>query len=157
MKEILVILFSTVKFGLTFPLAIMEYHLGFMGTILWTNVGGLIGILIFAYLSKQLLYLWRNHLVKFFRKLFNIKNEHVKSKKIFTKKNRRIVKIKSKYGLPGIALSTPILLSIPLGVFLTIRYFNHKKYKLLYLLAGNIIWSFLYTTFYTSFWEFFKD
>ena len=154
MKEILVILFSTVKFGLTFPLAILEYHLGFMQTVFWINVGGLIGIIIFAYLSEQLIFLWKNYLSKFFRKLFNVSDKKIKTKKIFTKKNRRIVRIKSKYGLPGIALSTPILLSIPLGVFLTIRYFNHKKYKLLYLFAGNLIWSFLYASFYSSFWEY---
>ena len=156
MEEFLVIFFSSVKFGLTFPLAIIEYNLGFMETILWTNVGGLIGILVFAFLSEQLLFLWRNYLWNFLQKLFNISREKVKTKKIFTKKNRRIVKIKSKYGLAGIALSTPILLSIPLGVFLTIRYFNHKKYKLLYLLGGNIIWSFLYASFYSSFWEYIK-
>lgn len=138
---------------MTFPLAIMEYQMGFLKTIILTNIGGILGIIMFLYLSDKLIILWNKSIAAFFRRIFKIKKK-IKAKKIvFNKKNRRIVRIKSNYGLSGIAISTPILLSIPVGAFLLIRYFNHKKYKFLYLLGGNIIWSFIYTIFYSFFWD----
>lgn len=155
MKEILVILFSSVKFGMTFPLAIIEYKFSISQAIIWTNVGGILGIFVFAYLSEQLIIIWREYLGKYLRKLFRIK-EGKKRKKIFSKRNRRIVKIKSRYGLPGIALATPILFSIPIGVFLAIRYFERKKLKLAYIFGGNLIWSFIYSYFYTYSWQLVK-
>ena len=48
---ILTILSSSVKFAMTFPLAIMQFKFNFVETILWTNVGGILGIYFFAYLS----------------------------------------------------------------------------------------------------------
>ena len=75
-----------------------------------------------------------------------------KEKKIVTKKNRRIIRIKQRYGLIGIALSTPFLLSIPVGTFLVVRYYRASKFKFAYLIASNIVWSVIYTLFYT-FWD----
>ena len=152
MKELIVILLCTVKFGLTFPLAIMQFHFGFFETILWTNVGGILGIYFFGYLSKQLIVLWK----KIFSRTpvsHSEKNPPPgthKKKRVFTRRNRRIVYIKTRYGLPGIALATPILLSIPVGVFLVVRYFNRKKYKFVYMIVANFIWSLIYATFMGS-------
>ena len=73
-------------------------------------------------------------------------------KKIFTRRNRRIVLIKQKYGLVGIALITPFLLSIPVGVFLVVRYYRTSNTKFLYLIGANLLWSVIYTGFY-MFWE----
>jgi hypothetical protein len=135
---------------MTFPLAIMEFQLDFFQTILWTNVGGILGVFFFAYLSEKILFLWKKYVKIFFLKLFKIKKDFSTSpKKVFTKKSRRIIRVKNKYGLVGIALITPILLSIPVGVFLVVRYFNRRKFRLVYLIGSNVIWSFLYALFYT--------
>ncbi len=63
-----------------------------------------------------------------------------------------MVRIKQKYGLIGIALSTPFLLSIPVGVFLVVRYYSASRTKFLYLIASNFLWSVIYTGFY-MFWD----
>ena len=150
MVEILLtILFSSFKFAATFPLVILQFDLRFVETILWTNVGGIAGIYFFAFLSEKLLAWWKR---TFRRSVRHRKKDEKKEKKIFTRKNRRIVRIKRKYGLIGIALTTPLLLSIPVGVFLVIRYYNTSKYKFLYLIASNLIWSVIYTSFY-MFWD----
>ena len=52
----------------------------------------------------------------------------------------------------GIALITPFLLSIPVGVFLVVRYYRTSKTKFLYLIAANLLWSVIYTGFY-MFWD----
>ena len=146
MNILLTILLSTVKFGMTFPLAIMEFRFSFFETILWINVGGIAGIYFFAYLSEGI--------IKWVRKKFRKKKVNAidPNKKIFTRKNRRIIRIKQRFGLIGIAASTPILLSIPIGVFLVVRYYPGVKSRFLYLIAGNVIWSFIYTSFY-MFWN----
>ena len=63
-----------------------------------------------------------------------------------------MVRIKQKYGLIGIALTTPFLLSIPVGVFLVVRYYRASRVKFLYLIASNVLWSVIYTGFY-MFWD----
>ena len=146
---LLTILFSSFKFAATFPLVIIQFEFSFVETILWTNVGGIAGIYFFAFLSEKLLAWWKR---KFRRSNRKILNDEQQVKKIFTRRNRRIVRIKQKYGLIGIALITPFLLSIPVGVFLVVRYYHSTKTKFLYLIAANLIWSVIYTGFY-MFWE----
>ncbi len=150
MKELIVILLSTAKFGMTFPLAIIAYKFSITEAIIWTNIGGLLGIYAFAYLSKQIILIWRKFLGERFRKLFRIQK---KEKKKFSRQNRRIVRIKANYGLAGIALATPILFSIPVGVFLAVRYYHRNRLKLMYIFGGNLIWSFIYSFFYFYAWE----
>ncbi len=146
---LLTILFSSVKFAMTFPVVIMQFEFNFLETILWTNVGGVLGIYFFAFLSGKLILWWDRTLRKKRKKSGEGKSGE---KKIFTRKNRRIVLIKQQYGLMGIALSTPFLLSIPVGTFLVVRYYHSTKARFLYLIASNVIWSLIYTVFYL-FWD----
>jgi len=145
---ILTILFSSFKFAATFPLVVIQFKFSFLETILWTNVGGIAGIYFFAFLSEKIILWWK----RIFRRSTRKKPEYLlKAKKIFTKRNRRIVLIKQRYGLFGIAITTPLLLSIPLGVFLAVRYYHSSKTKYLYLIGSNLLWSVIYTGFY-MFW-----
>ena len=145
---ILTILSSSVKFAMTFPLAVFQFKFSFAETVLWTNIGGLIGIYFFGFLSDKLIVWWQ----KKFGKVKRLTVTGESKKKIFTKKNRRIVRIKHRYGLAGIALITPLLLSIPLGTFLMVRYYQRSRFKFVSLIASNIIWSVIYTIFYI-FWD----
>jgi len=141
---ILTILSSSVKFAMTFPLAVFQFKFSFAETVLWTNIGGVIGIYFFAFLSDKLIAWWQ----KKFRKKKKQAVAGESRKKIFTKKNRRIVNIKQRYGLPGIALITPLLLSIPVGTFLMVRYYQRSRFKFVALIASNMIWSIIYSIFY---------
>lgn len=144
MKALLIILSATWKFAATFPVAIYIFEMTFIETILYTNIGGLIGVIVSLFFSKGLIYLWNT--------LRNEKPEHRnKSKRKFTKYNRRLVLIKSKYGMPGIAILTPVVLSIPIGTFLTTKYYRHKKQGYLLLILSQVAWSFIYTLILTQF------
>jgi len=146
---ILTILFSSFKFAATFPLVIIQFEFSFLETILWTNVGGTAGVYFFAFVSQKLLSWWKRAFRRSNRKIVE---DEQQVKKIFTRRNRRIVRIKKKYGLIGIAVITPFLLSIPVGVFLVVRYYHSSRFKFLYLIAANLFWSVIYTGFY-MFWE----
>ena len=141
MKEITVILCCTWKFALTFPVAIFGMKFSFWKTILVTNIGGLLGLLFFIYLSRILIFLWNKYIIPRFKH----KKAH---KRMFSRRNRFIVLVKKKYGLPGIVILSPLLLSIPIGAFLTTKYYGARIDKILWLLAGQIGWSFIYTCFY---------
>ena len=141
MKELIVIVSSTWKFAATFPVAVFLFNMSFFETILYTNIGGIIGIIVFAFLSKGLFklidLLWPKR-----------QNGPGRSKGIFTRRNRRLIFLKNKYGLPGIVILTPVLLSIPVGAFLITKYFGRKKINYLYLLTGQFLWSIFYSIMY---------
>ena len=143
------ILLSAVKFAMTFPLVILQFQFSFLETILWTNIGGLLGIYFFAFLSGKLIDWWNR---TFRRAGWRASGNIQKGKPIFTRRNRRIVRIKRAYGLIGIAFSTPFLLSIPVGAFLVMRYYRHTRTRFLYLFFSNLLWSVVYTGFY-KFWD----
>ena len=165
MNIITTILLGGVKFGMTFPLAIMQFKFSFLETILWINVGGVLGIYFFAYLS-EIVNNWINKLIQN-RKLRKnqyrsrqgshpgnpgITDPGNRKKRIFTKRNRKIIRIKQRWGLVGIAMSTPVLFSIPIGVFLVVRYYSRVKTRFLVLIGANLVWSLFYTSFY-MFWN----
>lgn len=141
MKEITVILFCSLKFAMTFPYAIYGLNMSFWETILYTNIGGLIGLLVSVYLSKFILWLWNKYITPKLR-------QRKKKKRIFTRRNRRLILLKTRYGFAGIVVLTPILFSIPIGSFLMTKYYGIKIKNIFWMLLGQISWSFLYAIFY---------
>lgn len=137
----IVILSSTWKFAATFPVAVYVFKMTFFQTILYTNIGGLLGIIASAILSKGLIKIY----IAFWPDKLKRK---IKKGKKFTRRNRLLVNLKMKYGLLGIAFLTPVLLSIPLGTFLVAKYYGQSKKSYGYLLFSQLIWSFVYTVFY---------
>ena len=126
------LIFSGVKFFLAPSTAIISGYT-FLETILITTAGGIGGVITFFYFGEFMQYLFRRRKSK-------------KEKKKFTRFNRYIIKVKSTYGLVGLALLTPCLLSIPLGALLAARYFDDDKRTLPFLLASVVIWSLVLTT-----------
>ncbi|GAH34192.1 unnamed protein product [marine sediment metagenome] len=101
----------------------------YLESFLTLTTGGFTGIFFFYYFSN-----WVNKMIT---KLFQNK----KKKKVFSKKVKRFINIKNKYGLIGIALITPVVISIPVGNFIASRFFSKKKYTLLFMLAGVVFWA----------------
>ncbi len=143
MNELIIILFCTWKFAAMFPIAIFAMKMSFFKTIVYTNIGGALGAIIFTFFSDILIKIWNKYLPKKFK-------YHRKPKRVFTKGKRILVKIKVKYGLAGIVILTPLLLSIPVGSFLVLKYYGSKKINITWLIFGQIVWSFIYTYFYTQ-------
>jgi len=141
MKALIVMVSSTWKFAATFPVAVYLLKMSFFETILFTNIGGLAGIIIFSLFSKSLINLYDTYWPRQNKK---------RTVNLFSRRNRRIILLKNKLGLPGIVIFTPVLLSIPVGAFLITKYFGRRKICYLYLLAGQITWSFIYTFLFTK-------
>jgi len=131
-----VIVVSALKF---FAGPILAKSLGFsyLQSILISSIGGFLGILFFFKLGARI--------VRFFPNYFNPVN---KKRKIFTKKNKFYVILIRDYGLFGIALFSPILISIPVGSFLAARFFvKNTKMTLAIMCMSVLFWSISISTF----------
>jgi hypothetical protein len=153
-KLLTVFIACTIKPGLGgIPAAVFAFHLNFIETFIACTTGGICGTLVFTY-SMDLI----QKKIKIYREKKGLKNSRHNKK--FTKKNRFILKVKRNFGVPGIALISPVILSIPLGVFLAIRFFGDRK-KIIYWFSGSVIlWTvvlyLLYNGFYTTFSKIFS-
>jgi hypothetical protein len=120
-------LLSSVKF-LFAPSSTIALGYDLYKTIIITFCGGSFGITIFYFLGSKIATWWA------------AKRGKNKSKKVFTKNNRKLVKLKSKYGLMGICILTPGIISIPIGSLLAAKYFRNDKRTFPYLIASLFIW-----------------
>ena len=131
-----VFLMSGIKFFAA-PLLAKTFGFTYLETILVTTLGGVLGVFLFFNLGSRI--------VNFFPNYFKPLNT---KRKIFTKKNKFYVKLIRNYGLFGIAIFSPILISIPVGSFLAARFFEDQKTKALAILcAAVLIWSVSISTF----------
>jgi hypothetical protein len=127
-----VILLSSVKFSIGgIPLA-LGLGFPFFKAVTTTAIGGIIGTIVFVYVSDFLIISWN--------KLRPKKKDEV-IKKRFTWKNKIIISVKRRFGLLGISLLTPLLLSIPFGCFLAVRFFKNKERILVYMFASVLFWA----------------
>ena len=131
-------LLSTVKFAIaTLPISL---RFSYPNALLISISGGLIGVFFFMFLWEKLFQIWT---------IYIYKSNKPKSKIItINKKKRRIIILKNKYGYWGIVILTPVILSIPLGVFLLIQYFRNRKYKFLHLALSVSFWGFILISFF---------
>ena len=129
--ELIFVLFTaSVKFAVavTYMLA-RNSEYDYFDILIRLISGGFIGVIFFYYFSNVL-----NRLIS---KLFGKK----KKKNIFSKKVRRFINIKNKYGMIGISLLTPVVLSIPVGCFIASRFFSKKRITIVTMLLGVVFWS----------------
>jgi hypothetical protein len=147
LKILSVFISSSIAFGkLGMPMAVAVFKDNFLKVILVSCTGGIAGNIIFTYMSAAILkgiHKWR------------VKRHLIHKKKIFTKFNRRIIKIKQRFGLMGISIITPPLLSTPLGAFLAERFYRDKKKVIIYLSISTICWSFILYFLFTFFYDIF--
>jgi hypothetical protein len=64
-----------------------------------------------------------------------------KEVKRFSKKNRFLVNLRNKGGLVAIALLSPLIISIPVGCFLSIGIESNRLKVLIFQLVALLIWS----------------
>lgn len=150
-KILLVVLVSSVKFiaGPPFAYYDNQYNFSFIETNIYCIIGGMLGVLLFSYFSKQLENFWhwlKPLMVKLLRRMELIKNDAPPKSKVFTKRNRLIVRVWKKYGPIGIAFLTPVILSIPLGSIIA-NYLIRDKKKMYWLMFVSItFWSVVMTS-----------
>jgi hypothetical protein len=172
-KIIQVILLSSVKFvtGPTFAYYNKSQDFSFFEVILYSVIGGMLGVFVFTFFSKKIHQVWM--ILKFkFKKTFSGSNNYSEPiadvdtpvkikytyvdnnqepKKVFTKRNRRLVTIFRKYGLFGIAFLTPVILSIPIGTIVANSFEPNKRKIFLFMFISILFWSILMVSLFEIF------
>lgn len=131
-----IFLISTAKFSMT-SLAVIAAGMGIESAL--ANVaGGIAGILVFTYLGSAISH-WvaQRYPEKYGRK--------------FSKRTRFLVKVKRTFGLSGIALLTPILLSIPVGVLFSLSFTPNRRKVFWGMTASCILWGLVFFIPYFAF------
>jgi len=154
LKLIHVYLLATVKYFLTFPYAII-IGLNYTQTIIAVTIGGITGFYFFYRLSGIVIEYYYKHRGTIFsavRKYLRIDLARVmerrssRKKPVFNKRMRIFIKFKKSYGLWGIIIATPILLSIPLGAFLLNKYYSKQKNIFAYMMISILGWALVFST-----------
>ena len=154
LKFLIIFTLSSVKFLLAPPLS-FRLGLNYFQTLASTSAGGVMGVLVFFYLSRWMLRLYDRYASKYVHKVIHrialkLNIGHIaerffplipKQKRVFTFTNKLYVRIRKKYGFIGIVILTPVLLSIPIGTFLAARFYPKRNHVVLYLCASVIMWS----------------
>ena len=138
-----IFLLSAVKFGLVgVPTAVFAKW-SFFKVLTVTISGGMTGTVVFTFISEGLIFSYKTVKKK-------IEGPVHKPKKKFTLTNKIIVRVKHRLGLTGIAILAPSILSIPLGVFLGVRYFKNKFKVISYMCVSIIAWAVILYFFYNN-------
>lgn len=137
LKILIVISLSGLKFLIAIPLSALQYEFNFLQTLLFSLSGGIIGVFLFSMLSDKINILFP------------------KKKKIKRKRKRGVkevitIKAARKYGVYGIAVITPILLSIPIGTIIALRLFPEKRKTVPVLMSSVVIWAIILSVVLTS-------
>ncbi|HQV39469.1 MAG: hypothetical protein IPO60_12920 [Flavobacteriales bacterium] len=131
---------AVVKFFFSAPLSYHQFGNNFWQTVLLIAAGGCIGMIVFFLGGARVLEWFR---LRRLRKRAHAIARGVSPRRIFTRTNRFIVRLKHGYGIYGLALISPPILSIPLTALLAAKYFRHDRRMLPLLLVSVVLWSFV--------------
>ena len=141
--KILSVYFVTVlKYWFGFPAARLA-GLNFTESYLITTLGGITSFFIFYFFSPYV-FKFFSWIIYEFKKLLKINIEPVLKtrKKIFNKRSRLFVKVMQRYGITGLAIVTPSLISIPVGSTIAANLSGRNaknKLKVITLFCASII------------------
>jgi hypothetical protein len=127
-----------VKFVVAVPSGFLTLNLPFIPFVLFTTSGGISGVFVFAFFSKYIFKCW-----EFLMKFLQLNINKTKPQKKFTKFSRIYTKVIKKYGLIGLSIITPTIISIPVGTLLALRLYQNKFKVILFLSISVFIWSIL--------------
>lgn len=104
-----------------------------------TSSGGCSGVIFFYYFGhwamKKVLGIHQRYFVK------DLPGKPpLRKRKVFSNRNRMIVRVKYNFGMLGLAVLTPAVLSIPIGAVISARFYFDNKFMLPLLLVSTTAW-----------------
>lgn len=126
---LIVYLLSCIKFVLG-PLTGTARNLHPLLTALCTVAGMMTTVIVVTNLGKPA----RNYLL----------DRVSKNRKVFTPRNRKIVKLWKSYGLLGVSLLTPLLFSPIGGALITVSFGEHRHKVWRYMLLSAVLWGLVF-------------
>ncbi len=124
LEVLLILITSMVKFVAS-PILSFALGYGFMQTVIMIGIGGCTGVLLFFFAGGWIM------------KKAEVRR---KNKRNFTRTNKAIVRLRRGQGLNGLAVITPVIISIPIGSLIAAKYYRHQRRTLPVLLAAVLFW-----------------
>ena len=156
LKIIQVFLLASVKYVITFPFALL-IGLNFLQTLFAVTLGGIAGFFFFYHFSGLAIkrfhhvktFIWRHLPISIRIKYRQIVTwrKNFTGERVFSRRNRFIVRFRSKFGLPGIVILSPVILSIPVGAFLLNKYYSKHKLARPYMVLSILSWTAVFVAF----------
>jgi membrane protein DedA with SNARE-associated domain len=129
-KYFTVFLSSMVKF-IGGPLSGTAFGLSWIETCVFTVLGMMTSVLIFSLLGAGVR-----------SRLFNRRR---KKRRLFTSRNRRIVRIWRRYGLKGVAFLTPVIFSPIVGTIVASSFGEPWKRIFVYMFVSAVFWGVVFS------------
>lgn len=132
LKILEIALIASLKFAVA-PFVAEAQDFNFIKAFAVTTAGGIGGIIAFTFIGEIIVYGWKRFISLF-------KKPSSAPKKKFTWSKKFIVRTKMKFGITGIALITPAIISIPVGTFVAHRFYRKKWRNVFVLVMAVIFW-----------------
>lgn len=136
MDDTLTYLIIMLSSGLKFifgPTMGVAAGLNWVITSICTACGMMLSVFVFSFFGERI--------KLYYQRLFPRKKQ-----KVFTKRNRRFVKIWNQYGVPGVALLTPVLFTPIGGTLLAVALGGERMEIFKYMAISAFFWAFVITS-----------
>ena len=110
----------------------LVYKMNTLEIFICLSIGGILGVILFTFLGEVI----RTWLKK--RRMRRKKDEQ---KPLKIRKARRILRLWHKYGLIGIAILTPPMISPPFGVIIAVAFRESRARIILYMAISVLAWA----------------
>jgi len=136
------------------PLYGVAIGMGFWENFFTLITGGTLAFTIYYYFS-DLVIIYSHHISPYLVKLTPVKwqlaSKRRKARRRMKRKNRRkftwstkfVVKLRRGYGMWGIILLTPVLLSLPIGAFLLRKYYREDRLSFPLMITSIVVEGFI--------------
>ena len=158
LKLLNVSLIASLKYFWSTPYAFI-LDLNILEAFLCIEIGGIIGFLLyytfFRFLFKEIKILWPI-VYKFTPLIFKVRfelwrkrrREKLMTRRKFTRMNKFIVRTRKRFGMWGIIILSPVILSIPIGAILGTKYFSHRHSFIPYMILSISVWGVISVAFF---------
>lgn len=156
LKIIQVFLLASIKYVFTFPIA-MLIGLNFLQTLIAVTLGGIAGFFFFYHFSgfaiaqlPRIRHFLRKYIPLPIRQKYRqmlVWRKNTTGERVFSRRTRFIVYFRSRFGLTGIIILSPVILSIPIGAFLLNKYYSKHKMARSYMVLSILSWAAVFVAF----------
>ena len=113
----------------------LVYEMNALEIFICLSAGGIIGVFLFTLAGEQ---------IRSWLKRRRMEKNKDNPKPIKIKRARRILRIWNKYGLIGVALLTPPMISPPFGSIIAVAFREKRPRILLYMSISVLVWALIF-------------
>ena len=116
--------------------------LNYAETVISIFIGAVISGAFFFFSAEYFIHRAQNKRLKLFQEALN-KGEAIAQKRVFSRMNKGVVRLKIRFGKIGICFWAPFLLSVPIGSIIVAKFYGKYSFTFLYVILGMLINSLL--------------